>query len=97
MRYTTVQVREQLNVHTLAALFWDHLASELDEDAAQDAVKAVRGAYCSREAIQTRVREQLGFYGSRSVDCGPRIEYPEDEVFYATLLAVVARAYRLTY
>lgn len=96
--YATVQVRESLPLNALMALFWDSLV-----DATGSVLAAARIVnwndieYTERGQVQSRVREWLGWYGSRSVEVGPRTDYPEYPEFKTTLKVIVARAYRLTY
>lgn len=84
MPFARVQVREELALDELCVLFWNSLVSYPDS------------RYLSREAVTARVRQQLGWYGSRSVECGPHTDYPSAE-FEAQLKVIVARAYRLVY
>ena len=96
MPFARVQVREDLALEELYILFWNSLVTELGERTAERMVSWVYSEYCSREAVTARVRKQLGWYGSRSVEGGPHTDYPSD-AFEAALKAIVARAYRLTY
>jgi hypothetical protein len=96
MPFAVVQVREDLALEELYILFWNSLTSELGEVNAARVVKYPDSRYISREAVTARVREQLGWYGSRSVEGGPHTDYPSAE-FEAALKAIVAKAYRLTY
>lgn len=96
MPFARVQVREELALDELCILFWNSLVSELGEVNAAWVVKYPDSRYLSREAVTARVRQQLGWYGSRSVEGGPHTDYPSAE-FEAQLKVIVAKAYRLTY
>lgn len=100
MPYVTVQVREEISLDCLCALFWDALVYKLGDNEDGTATQVVMDAlstFCSREAVQAAVRQWLGWYGSRSVECGPRSDWPEDEMFRVRLKAIVAKAYRIVY
>jgi hypothetical protein len=95
--YATVQVRESLPLKALTALYWDSLVYATGSVlAATRTVEWYYSEHTERGQVQSLVRQWLGWYGSRSVDCGPHNDYPNDAV-EATLKAIVAKAYRLTY
>ncbi len=95
--FATIQVREQLSLGCLMAIYWDALVNATGgADQAEYAVMYGPAEYMERGQVQSRVREWLGWYGSRSVECGPRTEYTNDAT-ERIIRAVVAKAYRLTY
>lgn len=95
--FAAVQVRTELSLTGLCALYWDGLSRRIaDEVIARNAVEWVQSDVTNPRPVQDIVREQLGWYGERSVDCGPQNEYPSDE-FEAQIKAIVARAYKIVY
>jgi hypothetical protein len=96
--YTTVQVRQEVSLDQLQHVFWDALVCKLDGDvecAARAVLKALR-FHTEPKQVKASVREWLGWYGTRCVECGPENDYPTDQV-ESMVKMLVARAYRLTY
>lgn len=95
--FAAVQVRTELSLPELCALYWDALVNRLsDEDMAEKVVNWGDSRFVGRKPVTDMVREWLTWYGERSVECGPRNEYPSDE-FEEKVKAVVARAYKIVY
>ena len=95
--FATVQVRTELSLTGLCALYWDALVNRLsDDDMAVKVVEWGDSRFIGRGPVQEMVREWVTWYGERSVECGPRNEYPSDE-FEDRIKAIVARAYKIVY
>jgi hypothetical protein len=96
--YVTVQVRAELSLGELMALYWDALVDAVSfPDFARSHVMWASAGYTNSATVKELVRKQLTRYGERSVECGPKADYPEVEGFEDRLKAIVARAYKITY
>lgn len=100
--FATVQVRTELSLGELCALYWDaliHRFGPQEGDAVNWATRMVDWAYSEftgPQPVKALVREWITWYGERSVECGPKNEYPSDEL-EARVKAIVARAYKIVY
>lgn len=95
--FATIQVRTELSLPELYALYWDSLIDRLgDADMAEKVITWGDSRFVGRKPVTDMVREWLTWYGERSVECGARNPYPSDE-FEAKVKAVVARAYKIVY
>lgn len=96
--FATVQVRAELSLTELMALYWDALVNATGSAlAATRIVEWNYSEYTEREQVKSRIREWLGWYGSRSVEVGPRNDYPEHAGFETALKVIVAKAYKIMY
>lgn len=96
--FATVQVRAELSLTELCALYWDALVDEVGfPDFARSHVMYASAGYANSAAVKDMVRQRLTWYGERSVEVGPRTEYPEVDGFHDQLKAIVARAYKIVY
>lgn len=96
--FATVQVRAELSLGELMALYWDGLVDKVGfPDFARSHVVWASPGHTNSATVKELVRTQLTRYGERSVECGPRTEYPEVDGFEDRLKAIVARAYKIVY
>jgi hypothetical protein len=95
--FATVQVRTELSLGELMALYWDALVEDLSD--AEAAERYVEYNYNTGAKVRDLVRRWLTWYGERSVECGPRNDYPTAERFdfEARLKVIVAKAYKIVY
>jgi hypothetical protein len=96
--FATVQVRTELSLVELMALYWDALVDKVGYlDFAQGHIMNASTSYTNSATVKDLVRQWLTWYGERSVECGPRNDYPETEGFEARLKVIVAKAYKIVY
>lgn len=73
--HTTIRVTHEVNTLELAALLWDACMEEYGT--AGQAYEAVVSVLKASE-VRMLVRRQLERYGSRSVECGPKNDFPTE-------------------
>lgn len=95
--FATVRVQAELSLTALMALYWDAVVDKIgDADEAQWIAAWGYSKYTNANAVRAIVREWLTWYGERSVECGPRNEYPNEQL-EASVKAIVARAFEIVY
>lgn len=74
--YVTIRTTHEVNALCLAALLWDAVMHDADDEAeAYQVVTSLTGA-----EVKALVRRQLTQHGTASVECGPQHGYPSDHV-----------------
>lgn len=84
---TTIRITHEVNSFELAALLWDAVMDEADDE--DEGYKILISRELTAPKVKAMVRRRLELYGSRSVECGPRNEWPSEYVEGAARCRVV--------